>query len=661
MHKWPIVYDLDFKKIAILEHATRIGYERPYNGLWTASFGLPADDPKNALCRVLRYVEIFDNTLLGLFRILPITKIRQNETYVHYSLEHVFATLMDSTLFRYHEIGGTGTYTAEVLQYILSKQDVVRWQLGQVDFNRQFQYSWENENLLAALLSVPKPFDEDYRWTWATETYPWTLNLLKADNELGPEVRFSRNLKDLEYTEDPTNLCTRLYVLGQGEGVNQLGIEKVNPTGKPYVDADTIHQYGLVSKTWVDRRYEDEESLFESAKAALEQLKVPRTEISVSGADIYALTNNPIDQFVLGRPLKIIDIDLSVQHTSRVVKLSKGDVLGDPGNINIEIANQPQDIAGTIADLQNRSRINEVYSQGATNMDSHQMADNCDPTNPIIVKFHLSTDAVHINKAYLNYEMSAFRAYSKGAAAGGAVATTTDDGGSTTQTSKGGGGFSTTTDDGGSTTQTSKAGDRHSHTVDVGGKSSYVATWSSPMYSEPRKLTGWSLYNFYDKDGKHLYHRHGHDDQYIRYDNYRHHYHNIDIGSVTSRDESSHKHDVSIPNHRHNVSVSDHKHDVSIPNHRHSFALSDHVHDIIYGIYQGPTPTAVTVKVDGNVISGLGLKEEEVNIMDHLKRDAGGKIVRGFHEVTITPNSLGRANVVIHIQQFIQSKGAVRI
>ena len=35
----------------------------------------------------------------------------------------------------------------------------------------------------------------------------------------------------VEINEDPTNLCTRLYVLGYGEGVNQLGIEGVNPTG----------------------------------------------------------------------------------------------------------------------------------------------------------------------------------------------------------------------------------------------------------------------------------------------------------------------------------------------------------------------------------------------------------------------------------------------
>jgi hypothetical protein len=65
--------------------------------------------------------------------------------------------------------------------------------------------------------------------------------------------------------------------------------------------------------------------------------------------------------------------------------------------------------------------------------------------------------------------------------------------------------------------------------------------------------------------------------------------------------------------------------------------------------------------VDGNIVPGLGLNETEVNILPHLDRTSGGKIVRGFHEVTITPNDLGRANVVIHIQQFIKSLGEVRV
>jgi phage minor structural protein len=43
----------------------------------------------------------------------------------------------------------------------------------------------------------------------------------------------------IEKDEDPTEIITRLYPLGYGEGVNQLTISSVN-NGVPYIDADTI-------------------------------------------------------------------------------------------------------------------------------------------------------------------------------------------------------------------------------------------------------------------------------------------------------------------------------------------------------------------------------------------------------------------------------------
>jgi len=457
--KYPVLYDIDMKKLAILERAMKVSYTQKYNGLWTASFELPADDPKNALCRAMRYVEIFDSTRIDLYRITnKETRRASSSITIAYQLEHVIITLMDSQLYRYHQIGGLGVYTSDVLSYILGRQDIAHWQLGTVSFARQFEYSWENENLLAALMSVPKPFDEEYRWSWNTSNYPWTINLVPASNTRGPEVRAGRNMREMTFTEDPSHLVTRLYPLGQGEGVNQLGIEEVNPTGEAYIDADTIGTYGLITRPWVDRRYEHAENLFEAAKNMLEQLKQPRVEVSVAAADLKNISGVESDRFIIGRPVIIVDADLGINYDSRVIELQKPDVYGAPAQIGITIANQPQDIAGTIADLANRSRINEVYSQGATNIDSHQLADNMDASNPMRIKFHIPTEAVHINKILLNYDISAFRAYSQGAASGGASSQTSSSGGGSTQTSSSGGGSTVTSSSGGASSPTSQSG-----------------------------------------------------------------------------------------------------------------------------------------------------------------------------------------------------------
>ena len=85
--------------------------------------------------------------------------------------------------------------------------------------------------------------------------------------------------------------------------------------------------------------------------------------------------------------------------------------------------------------------------------------------------------------------------------------------------------------------------------------------------------------------------------------------------------------------------------------------LPDHGHEIEFGIFEGPTPTAVTVKVDGNEIPDAPLSAEALDIVDYLKKDESGKIVRGWHEIEFIPNGLGRVEASLHIQLFIQSRG----
>ena len=81
-----------------------------------------------------------------------------------------------------------------------------------------------------ALFSVPRPFSEKYIWTYDFDSYPWKVNLKRLDEAALPAlcIRDRKNLQMLTTDADPTTLTTRLYPLGYGEGVNQLGIGGVN-------------------------------------------------------------------------------------------------------------------------------------------------------------------------------------------------------------------------------------------------------------------------------------------------------------------------------------------------------------------------------------------------------------------------------------------------
>ena len=119
----PQIFNRDMKRLAYLDNALAVGYGLETNSLWTATFTLPADDPKNAYCTPLNFVEIFDgDERIDLFRIIGEDMERSNGATRYYDCEHVLATLLSDVLFQYHQCGGSGVKTADVLNYILARQ-----------------------------------------------------------------------------------------------------------------------------------------------------------------------------------------------------------------------------------------------------------------------------------------------------------------------------------------------------------------------------------------------------------------------------------------------------------------------------------------------------------------------------------------------------------
>lgn len=609
------VYDKNFELLAFLDNATNITYTTKMNELWIASFMMPSKDIKNKYLKAFNYVEIFeDGKRVELFRIMP-SRLEVNEQgYVTYDCEHVLATLMDNILFGYHQIGNIGVYTPQVLRYIIDKQST--WKLGRCDFNRQFEYKWENENLLSALFSVPQPFLDKYIWTWDTTAIPFTLNLVLAESEPSCEIRYKKNMTGIIKESDPTNIVTRLYCLGYGEGDNQLNIKSVN-NNIPYLQAEQsiINQWGIKESVFVDRRFENAEILKAQGQAILNELKNPYVSYEVGAIDLSKLTESSYDSFRAGKMVRVVDKEDDIEFDAYIVETSK--TLYSP-DVNIVIANKSRSIAGSISELQNRARINDTYAQGSTNMYAQSFSDNADNANPAVLKVYIPQEAVRINKLLLRYEIENFRAYSKAIEGGGATATSTQSGGgSATSTGSGGGSYGSTDSGGGEykTTQSAKE-DIDIKTYMYG---SYPAVYVDQTETE---------------DG----HSHGIPD----------HTHRVSIyGHSHGFNAPSHKHDINIPAHSHNVSIPSHAHDINLPNHTHA---------IQFGIYQGSRADFCTLKIDGQLVNII---DKEVNIIPYLAKDNQGKITRGsWHTIEIIPNKLTRISASVFLQTFLNSRGA---
>lgn len=620
------ILDRNRNPLAILENAIKPGYTRQHNQIWQASFTLPYTDAKRKHCQPFNFVEMYeDNKYIGLFRIIPSQTTIDEQKTVTYELEHVLATLLDDVLFQYHE--RVNWTTKDVLNYLLDKQTTKHWKLGTVSMTRYFSYKWENENLLSAIFSVPKPFDIQYKWTWDTTSYPWTLNLVEAETEVSCEIRYAYNMKSLDIEEDPTVIFNRIYPLGYGEGDNQLNIKKVNG-GVEYVeDKQSIEKYGLRKYIWADKRFEDAKTLKASAEGLLRDWKKPKITIRASVADISKITGKPVHELTEGKVVRLIHPDLGVIE-QRIVKESKSDFKGNPGDIQLEIANKTEDLSTTTMDLERRQQINELYSQGATNIDSYQYDDNCDSTHPAVIRFRFPDEMVRVNSCKLTYETNAFRAYERATKGGGATAVTSSAGGGTTVTSSAGGGTTATSSSGGGQTSSSNGDHRHIMFNPAGGA-----------------IPGQSAAGYWAADSS------GSGTVSL----------NLDSGGNTGpiyTFGSSGNHSHTVNNHTHSVSIDHHTHSIEIKSHSHEIKLPDHVHDLEYGIYEyDKMPSKHTIKVDGKTIDITALTGDDIDLVPHLSKDTDGKIDRGFHTLEIVPNDLARVTAIVAVQFFIQSRG----
>ena len=609
----PQVFDRNMRRLAYLDNALAVGYALETNSLWSATFTLPADDKKNAYCAPLNFVEIFDgDERIDLFRIIGEDLEQSDGATRYYNCEHVLATLISDVLFQYHQCGGSGVKTADVLNYILARQTRQNWKLGDCDFKRYFEYNWENSTLLSALFAVPECFDSEYLWSWDTTVYPWTLSLTAPTDALKSEIRYAKNMTNIKKTTDATSIANRVYALGYGEGVNQLTIESVNG-GVPYVeDALSIERYGLCSTILVDSRYEIAENLKAYAEQILAGLKEPYVSYEIGAIDLHRLTGDSFSKFRPGEVVRVVDEADGINLRTRIVRVEKSDAEGDPGNVTVTIANKTQDIAGSISDLQSRALIGETYAQGATNQQIYNFSDNADTTHPAKLQLYISSSVVRINKMLLNVEFEAFRAYEKTVKSGGGQ--TTSSGGASTATSSSGGGTSKSTSNGGGSTVTSQSGGSSSETAgNIGDYNTNDVTAN---------------------DGKQHHH------QLI-------HTHSISI--------PGHTHKVSVPAHSHDFSIGEHSHSVNIPNHTHS--TKDHTHEIEFGIYEGQRASKATIKVDGKEIPEQ-TSYSNIDIVEFLATDDNGKIRRNaWHTIEILPDNMSRIVGAVFAQTFCNSRG----
>lgn len=606
------VFNKNLKRVAYLENAFEIVEDIKINSINYLNFKIPNNDPKIKFLKPFYYVKCNEN----LYRILPKVVETEELEVLSVECEHVLATLLNDVIFGNVIIGNLGTYTKEVLEFILKKQRIKNWKLGRCDFSRQFEYCWENENLASALFSVPKPLAEDYIWTFETENYPWTINLIKLDKTKKPDayIQAKKNLLKLTKGSDPKQLFTRIYPLGYGEGINQLTIKDVN-NGIPYLQSpkSITDKYGIIETIWIDRRYENADSLRDAAKAMLEEFQVPLMEYEV---DYQAIDVR--EKLGLGSKIRIIDEDDSVDDFVVGIRYEFDDIK----KTTVTIANKSRTVATSIADLADRQRIEMTYSQGATQLYAQSLQVNADSKHGAEINFFIPNEMRIINKVMAKIKLESFRAYSKATEGGGGyVDSTSSGGGDYYSTSSGGGDYGSTSSGGGDYYSTSSGGGDYGTTHGTTDVDQSMVTVNV------------------EGGGK----------GYVRFMQTHYHEHRLSI--------SDHSHSFRIDDHSHRFSVGDHSHGFRIPDHRHTITIPNHEHRIVPGIYTFGYPKRFEIKVNGKSRGYVSSTNWEYDVTKYLLDDKK-RISRGsWQSIEIIPNDLAYISIDLMLQGFVQSRG----
>lgn len=677
-----IVYDKNRRALGDLVNAFNVTETQKINEAYLFSFSMPRNDPKNEYCQPLNYVRYNNGHL---YRIMPAQDTITETGEMTYQCEHVILTLLDSIIMGYHKIGNRGTYTRQVIEYILDKQDKTfniitkqwqidrnkrkNWVLGECDLRREFEYAWTNESLLSALWGVPSPIPDKYMWTYNTVSYPWTLNLKVINQTQRPQFYISsgKNLVSLTQVSDPAKLTTRIWPLGEGEGQKQLNISSVN-SGVPYVQSDAAHiaQYGLIEKVFEDRRYTDAESLLETAKTLLNELQEPYNQFQVEFA---TLQNSYYDVPEIG---KIVDVAglmktyiVGILYNHDEIPLSK-----------LEIANKPQDVSASFADITQRAQIDAAYGQGYTNfLPSHEYG-NATPSFGLVLNFMIPQEITEVERVPLTVGISAFRYPFNISAVNGQTTTisqsvSTTDNTSTNSTGSAGDGNTGSAGSG----NTGNSGGYNGRTSDSGNRDG-----STGIVQEHRDLTSIEpeLQIRTDMSGQEIYtgpvtnteiedvpSRHDHiylleTRDHFHFVEIPRHYHEYAMFAHSHTINSSlHNHSFSVPAHSHSMpshthSIGRHSHSMA---HTHRYAhthnIRQHDHRLEPVISITGSPSSFIVKLDGATIRIVTGLSASFDIIDWVYTASKGTL----HTLEVIPNSPAWVMIDMLIQGFANTKG----
>jgi phage minor structural protein len=249
--------------------------------------------------------------------------------------------------------------------------------------------------------------------------------LIAQGRNSGVEIRIGYNLKDITREYDPTDVVTRVIPLGYGEGINQLGINKVNSNVEYLEDATAVAKYGVIEGTITNKDIQSARTLKLWGQTVLNEQKQPRLSYQQTVLDLSVLPDHENEKYELGDTIHTFVEMLNLDVYSRVIERDR-DLINEPWNPTLTISTRPITLTDQIVDLKQRNQSLENAPQGNTYIDTFGYADNVDGAHPFSLPIWISPDILFVNRVRLYIEPQQYRAYEQGVSAAAGSTQTSD-------------------------------------------------------------------------------------------------------------------------------------------------------------------------------------------------------------------------------------------
>ncbi|MBR4057850.1 MAG: phage tail protein [Oscillospiraceae bacterium] len=283
------------------------------------------------------FIEVYTGKgTAGKFRVTAVERAGQGETS-RIQLEHGICTLEDAL------IPGEGRFSGtfrEVIGMIFTHQSTgvngtAMWTLGDVEADGTIDYAYADSNTLQALIDVMGQLP-GYMLEFDQSSFPWVAHIREKETNPFCEGRLGRNIQTARITLDDSELCTRLYCTKFDGGYMQL---------------EDSPKWGIVSRSLSVSEDIDKNAAVEYGRRYLQERQQPMVSVEIDGIELVAQTNEKLDDFRIGRMMRLALPDYGMVVNERIVALSYLDTVGQPEMVRISLANQLSDTSSRLAGL----------------------------------------------------------------------------------------------------------------------------------------------------------------------------------------------------------------------------------------------------------------------------------------------------------------------